>query len=122
MFSVRCSMFDVFLLLTMKIPPFILGATLLFWGWQTDFLVPGFIMGVILEASRYIKLRWDLSDDDFKRIWTCCALLFLAAAVCAFADSGGPGGFDRFFEGPTPATEAEAGSASYQTAAALIRW
>ncbi len=106
----------------MKTPPFVLGVTLLFWGWQTDFLVPGAIMGAVLELSRYVKLRWELSDDDFKRIWTFCALLFLAAAVYAFADSGGPEGFGRFFQGPTIATERDAGSASARTAAALIRW
>ena len=106
----------------MKTPPFVLGVTLLFWGWQTDFLWEGVLMGLVLETSRFVKLRWDLSDDDFKRIWTFCALLFLAAAVYAFADNGGPEGFGRFFGGPNVASEREAGSASAKTAAALIRW
>ncbi len=106
----------------MKIPPFVLGLTLLFWGWQTDFLIQGAVMAVILEGSRFVKLRWDLNDDDFKRIWTFCALLFLAAAVYAFADNGGPEGFGGFFRGPNIASEREAGSASARTAAALIRW
>ena len=122
MFGVRCSVFDVFISLLMKTPPFVLGATLLFWGWQTGFLIPGAIMGAILEASRYLKLRWELADDDFRRIWTFCALLFLAAAVYAFADNGGPAGFGRLFEGPNIASERDAGSASARTAAALIRW
>lgn len=115
-------MFDVWVLPAMKTPPFVLGITLLFWGWQTDFLVPGAIMGAILEGSRFLKLRWDLSDDDFRRIWTFCALLFLAAAVYAFADSGGAEGFGRFFQGPNIASEREAGLASARTAASLIRW
>jgi hypothetical protein len=122
MFSVRCSAFDVFISLLMKTPPFVLGATLLFWGWQSGLLIPGAVMGIILEASRYLKLRWELSDDDFKRIWTFCALLFLAGAVYAFADSGGPAGFGHFIEGPSIASERDAGSASARTAAALIRW
>src|SRR5205823_3359078 len=100
----------------------VLGATLLFWGWQTDFLLPGALMGLVLEASRFLKVRWDLSDDDFKRIWTFCALLFLAAAVYAFADNGGPEGFGRLFGGPDIMSERQAGSASAKTAAALIRW
>src|ERR1700744_432141 len=102
-------MLDVFLKSAMKTPPFVLGATLLFWGWQTDFLIPGAIMGVIIEASRYVKLRWELSDDDFKRIWTFCALLFLAAAVYAFADSGGAAGFGHLFQGPKLGSEREGG-------------
>jgi len=114
--------FSVSHLLRMKTPPFVLGATLLFWGWQTDFLVQGAVMAVILEGSRFVKLRWDLNDEDFKRIWTFCALLFLAAAVYAFADNGGPEGFGGFFRGPNVTSEREAGSASARTAAALIRW
>ena len=114
-------MLDV-LLLRMKTPPFVLGATLLFWGWQTDFLLEGALMGLVLEAPRFVKLRWEFSDDDFKRIWTFCALLFLAAAVYAFADNGGPEGFGRFLGGPNIMSEREAGSASAKTAAALIRW
>ncbi len=106
----------------MKTPPLFLGATLLFWGWQTDFLIPGAIMGVVLEGSRFTKTRWDLADEDFKRIWTFCALLFLAAAVYAFADNGGPTGLGHLFQGPTISAEHEAGAASARTAAELIRW
>lgn len=106
----------------MKTPPFLLGATLLFWGWQTELIVPGIIMAAILEGSRFVKIRWELSDDDFKRIWTFCALLFFAAAVYAFADNGGPAGFGRFLREATVASGQDAGSASARTAAALIRW
>jgi hypothetical protein len=103
----------------MKTPPFLLGAALLFWGWQTDFLIPGAIMAVILEGSRFIKMRWDLSDDEFKRIWTFCALLFLAAAVYAFADSG-LGSAGHFFGGGGGSEQD--GPPSARTASALIRW
>jgi hypothetical protein len=105
----------------MKTPPFVLGVTLLFWGWQTDFLPVGALMGVLLEASRFVKLRWELNDDDFKRIWTFCALLFLAAAVYAFADNGGPESFQKLF-GDGDFSDRAAGSSSAKTAAALIRW
>lgn len=106
----------------MKTPPFVLGITLVFWGWQTDFLIPGIIMGAVLEGSRFAKVRWDLSDDDFKRIWTFCALLFLAAAVYAFADNGAVEGIGRFLQGPNLASEHNAGVASARTAGSLIRW
>lgn len=115
-------MLDVLFSHTMKTPPFILGAALVFWGWQTGFLIPGAIMGLLLEGARFTKLRWDLGDDDFKRIWTFCALLFLAAAVYAFADNGGPAGFGHFIEGANAASERAVGAASAQTAASLIRW
>lgn len=106
----------------MKTPPLLLGATLLFWGWQTELLIQGAIMAVLLEGSRFLKIRWDLSDDDFKRIWKFCALVFLGAAVYAFADNGGPAGFGRFFREANLNAERDAGSASARTAAQLIRW
>jgi transglutaminase-like putative cysteine protease len=122
MFSVRRSMFDVFQVSPMKTPPFLLGATLLFWGWQADLIIPGAIMAVVLEGSRFVKLRWDLSDTDFARIWHFCALLFLAAVVYAFAENGGPQGVGRFFENPNLASERDAALANAHTAASLIRW
>src|SRR6202000_970127 len=106
----------------MNTPPFVLGATLLFWGWQTGFLIPGAIMGVIVESSRFVKIRWDISDDDFKRIWSFCALLFLAATVYAFADSGGPEGMGNLVRGSSVSAQREAGLATARTAASLIRW
>ena len=106
----------------MKTPPFLLGATLLFWGWQADLVIPGVIMALVLEGSRFVKLRWDLSDTEFARIWHFCALLFLAAVVYAFAENGGPQGIGRFLENPNLASERDAALANAHTAASLIRW
>src|SRR5262250_1005443 len=64
----------------MKTPPMLIGAALLVWGWLTGFVVFSIIMTLILEGSRLIRARWDLSNDDFRRIWVFCTLLFLAAA------------------------------------------
>jgi protein-glutamine gamma-glutamyltransferase len=106
----------------MKTPPFLLAAALLFWGWQAGFLIAGAIMAVVLESSRFIKARWDLSDDDFARIWTFCTLLFLAAFVFAFANNAGPASFGKLFENPGFTAERVAGNTSALTAVALIRW
>src|SRR3954463_11685774 len=106
----------------MKPPPFLLGATLLFWGWQTGFLLVGALMGAVLEGARFIKGRWDFSDDDFARLWTFCTLLFLAAAVYAFTANDGPQSFGRFFSEPNLRTERTAGNMSAKTAASVIQW
>lgn len=106
----------------MKTPPFLLGATLLFWGWQAELIIPGAIMAVILEGSRFVKVRWDLSDTDFGRIWHFCALLFLAAVIYAFAENGGPQGIGRFLQNPNLASERDAALANAHTAASIIRW
>jgi len=105
-----------------KTPPLLLGATLLFWGWQTGFLIEGAIMGVVLESSRLIKARWELSDDDYARIWTFSTLLALTAMIFAFASNAGPASFSRLVENPGVTAERVAGNSSALTAIAFIRW
>ncbi len=71
----------------MKTPPFLLGAALLFWGWQSDFLLVGLAMGVLLELPRFVRFRWDLDDADFSRIWGFCAVLNAALMAYAFTNN-----------------------------------
>jgi protein-glutamine gamma-glutamyltransferase len=106
----------------MRTPPFLLGATLIFWGWQTGFLIPGILMGLALESARWTKARWEFSDEDFNRVWTFCSLLLIAAGVFAFSDNQGPSDFLALFQSPNYFRQRNAGMASARTAAALIRW
>jgi hypothetical protein len=106
----------------MKTPPLLLGAALLFWGWQTGHLVAGTAMAAALEGARLSKARWEFTDEDFRRIWIFCALLLLAAALYAFSASDGPAGVRGFFQNPSLATERNAGNATSRTVAALMRW
>lgn len=106
----------------MKPPPLLLGATLLFWGWQSEFLVVGAILGVVLESAQLIRTRWEFSDEDFARIWTFCALLLLASALYAFTANEGPASFGGFFSDANPITTTRASSATARTASAMIRW
>jgi protein-glutamine gamma-glutamyltransferase len=106
----------------MKMPPLLMGATLLFWGWQTGFLPEGIAMGLILESSRVVKVRWEFSDDEFARVLTFCVVLFLAAMIFAFNDNGGPADFGQLFEGFNSGSEHNASNASAMTADALFRW
>ena len=106
----------------MKPPPLLLGAALAFWGWQSDFLIPGVAMGLIVESARLIQARWDFSDEDFSRVWTFCALLFLAAGVYAFNNNGGPSNFGNWFQNPSFRTQGGAGLSTARTGAAMFRW
>jgi hypothetical protein len=106
----------------MKPPPLLLGATLLFWGWQTGFLLVGALMAVVLESANVVKARWEFSDEDFSRIWTFCSLLFLASAVYTFTANEGPSSFSGFFQDPNPLTQRQAGRASSRTGASMGRW
>jgi len=64
-------------------PPFLIGLTLLFWGWQTQTLMLAIPMAVVLEASHWIKFRIDFSIVDFNRIWDlCCVLAAMAGLYC----------------------------------------
>ena len=101
----------------MKIPPFLLLATLAFWGWQSGLLWVGVALGGVLESSRFIKARFDLADEDFRRIWNLCTVLTLAVAAIVFTtnDEGGGG----ILSNPTVAN---ASNATVHTATTLLRW
>ena len=71
----------------LKAPPLLLGAVLLFWGWQSGLPWVGAALGIVLESARLIKMRWDFSDADFRRILTFCTLFAFAATLYVFAAS-----------------------------------
>ncbi|MSU59326.1 MAG: hypothetical protein EXS35_14345 [Pedosphaera sp.] len=106
----------------MKPPPFLLGTALAFWGWQSDFLIPGVMMGLIVESARLVQARWEFSDEDFSRVWTFCSLLFLAAGVFAFTNNNGPESFGNWFQNPGFRTQGGAGLSAARTGAAIFRW
>ena len=106
----------------MKPPPLLLGCALAFWGWQSDFPIPGIAMGLLVESARWIRARWEFSDQDFSRVWTFCSLLFLGAAVYAFNDNGGPISFGNWLQNPNVGTQAGAGLTTARTGATIFRW
>lgn len=73
----------------MSTPPLLLAATLLFWGWQTGWLPLAALLAILLESSRLVRARWEISQADLDRIWNLCTLLFLGAAVYAFTAGDG---------------------------------
>lgn len=63
----------------MKTPIFLLGAALIFWGWQTGLWLFAIPMAVIIEASHWISWRWDFTAADIRRIamFSLFILIFL---------------------------------------------
>src|SRR5512133_301234 len=106
----------------MKPPPFLVGAALLFWGWQSGLLPVGAVMALVFEGGRWVKSRWDLSNDDFTRIWVFCTFLFLAASIFAFTSNEGPADFRGLLQNPSYLAQRNAGAATARTAASLFRW
>jgi len=103
-----------------KTPPLLLGATLLFWGWQSNLLIVGIIMAAIMESARLVRVRWDLPENDFKRIAYFCELLGLAVALYAFSQNEGPSGIGGMLRGPSALHNASVTAA--QTATMFFRW
>ena len=101
----------------MKMPPFLLLATLAFWGWQSGLLWVGIALGTVLESVRFIKARrFDLADEDFRRIWNLCIVLTLAIAAIIFTTNDEGGGV---INNPTVSN---ASTATVRTATTLLRW
>ena len=72
----------------MSTPPLLLGAALVFWGWQTGLLLFGVAVATVLEAARVVAWRLELSRSDFNRVADLCAVLFLGGTVYLVATTG----------------------------------
>ena len=62
-------------------PPPLLGAALLFWGWQTGFPLVGLAMALALEARTLVRSRWDLERADFNRASDLSVVLLILVGV-----------------------------------------
>jgi transglutaminase-like putative cysteine protease len=69
----------------MNTPRLLMGAALLFWGWQTGLWLWGAALATALEASYFIRARWELSDTDLNRICDLCLVLFLGTALVLYS-------------------------------------
>ena len=101
-----------------KAPPFLLLAALLFWEWQSGVLLAGAMMGIVLESSRIIKARWELTGEDFRRIWNFCMLLALALAVFVLTTNEEGGGLSNLIH----ASAAAAARNVSVSGATFLRW
>jgi hypothetical protein len=104
----------------MKTPPFLLLAALLFWGWQSHLLLYGALAGLVLEAARICKPRWDLEDGDFLRIWSLCTLVLVALGAYVFTTNSEGGGLSGMFQGVAGLRNATASSSAATTS--VLRW
>src|SRR5579859_4778533 len=104
----------------MKTPPCLLGAALIFWGWQSGLLIPGVLMGFILESARFVKLRWDMTEADFRRIWNFSTLLAFTLVIYAFANDEEGRNFLDLFQGA--AAFHNAAVTTERTATSFLRW
>ena len=66
----------------------LLGAAVLFWGWQTGFLLLAVPLAVLVEAARALTWRLELSATDFHRLTDLCTLLIVVSGIYLFSTTG----------------------------------
>ncbi|CAN5172424.1 hypothetical protein BH11PSE11_BH11PSE11_18750 [soil metagenome] len=65
----------------MNLPPFLLAAAVMFWGWQSgQWLIAG-LVAVLLEAPRYVHFHFDFSLPDLNRLANLCTALLIGVAI-----------------------------------------
>lgn len=72
----------------MNTPPFLIGAALAFWGWQTGNPVVGALLGLLLELLRALRLRIDLGVKEHSTIADLSTVGFVLLAVLLAANRG----------------------------------
>jgi len=74
----------------MSVRPFVLAATLAFWGWRSGNYGSCVLLAVLVEAPRYLRLRFELSYLDFTRVAQLCTIIFVGLLGYLFATAEPP--------------------------------
>lgn len=61
----------------MNTPPLLIGAALIFWGWQTGLWLFAIPMTVIIEGSRFISWRWEFSAKNVRQVANFCLVILI---------------------------------------------
>ncbi len=69
-------------------PPLLIGASLLFWGWQTGNWLAATALALLVEALRRVHVRFDLGAAEHSRIADLCTILFVGLAAVLAANRG----------------------------------
>lgn len=65
----------------MKIPPFFIGATVLFWGYEKNQLLISIIVFILIEGARFTKKRWKFGLEDFIKISDLTSIILISVIV-----------------------------------------
>jgi hypothetical protein len=72
----------------MSLPPLLAGAALLLWGWESGNLPVAAPIALVLEAPRWLRLRFTLEASDYARVADLCTVFFVGLAIVLAADRG----------------------------------
>lgn len=82
----------------MNTPPLLLGAAILFWGWQTGYWGTALAVAAALETHRLVALRWDFTQAQLYRIADFCTVLLLVLALYLYFSYGNPRAITQLFQ------------------------
>lgn len=77
--------------------PGLLGAVILFWGWQGGYWAVALPCAVLIEAARWVPQRWAFDAARLNRIGDVCAVLTVLAAVGLYLTQGNPRAVTQLF-------------------------
>jgi protein-glutamine gamma-glutamyltransferase len=106
----------------MRPPPFLLGAALLFWGWQAELFWVGLAAAVALEGSHLLRVRWEFAQPDLDRVWNFCVALFLGATVYVFFSGENVMTFGDLVRENSPASRLATLNQSKRSLFLLLQW
>jgi hypothetical protein len=103
-------------------PPLLLGATLIFWGQQTGRIGIGIAIGLVIEASRWSRRRWEISQEEFNQLWNITMLLFAGGAAYVFAVNDGLATIGGVLGAGSFSDRSRALDQASQTVVVFLRW
>jgi hypothetical protein len=106
----------------MNTPSLLLGATLLFWGWQAGLFWLGMLLAVAIEVPRLVRARWTFAQADLDRIWNLCVLLFFGAIVVAFVANDGARAVGGLASDNSMASRLEAANKGARSVVLVLQW
>jgi hypothetical protein len=74
----------------MKMPPLMLAAAVLFWGWQTEAWAVAVPVALALGAAPFLPLRWDFASAQLYRVADFCTVLMVVLGGYLFVTYGNP--------------------------------
>lgn len=106
----------------MNTPPMLVGAALLYWGWQAGLLVIAVPFALALEGSRYVTWRLDLDQDHFNRLWNLSVLLFVGSTLYVFFAQGGYSAMNTLIQAEQISARTDSLKEVSNFALTLVRW
>ncbi len=72
----------------MQLPKLILGAVILFWGWQTGLWLMALPMALIYEVSSFVNWRWHFTTAHFRSCSHVCTVLLAIVSIYLWNEDG----------------------------------